>query len=766
MIAVLLLFASVAFDDISGVVRDPTGAVVQGASVIVRTPEGAERRAVTGPDGRFTVEAPETPSGGNVTLIARADGFAESEQRTQVGARELEIVLRPGSVLESVTVTATRAERRAGDVPASVSVIAAEEIKESPAVVADDILRQTPTFSLFRRTSSLSSHPTSQGVSLRGIGPSGVSRTLVLLDGVPFNDPFGGWVYWSRVPLGGTDHIEVVDSSSSNLYGNYAMGGVINVVASRPARRTIEIKPQYGNLKSPKLDVFASDIWGKVSASFDSSLFTTDGYPIVVPAERGPVDNKATDEFKTFNLKLNYSPNDRVSTFLRTGYFRENRDNGKASTIDGTEEANDTRWTTINGGIRVALPDQSDLQALVFSDFETFHSNFLAVPAANPPRSIGRMTLNQTVPTTGVGGMVQWSKAILGHQSITAGTDWHWVRGDSDEDGLDAVTGTRVTLHRVSGGKQQLAGAFVQDLITPITKLEVTVSARVDHWRNFDAHNLETSVPSGLPTANNRLLPDRDDTVVSPHVGGLYHVTDRVGVWGGVGSGFRAPTLNELYRQFRVGNVLTLPNAQLGPERLVGGEAGLTVAPSKDVTWRITWFDNRVGDPVSNITQSVAGTQITRVRGNLGSTHVWGVQSDVTVRLGQFVKLAGGYVYDQAKVAEFAADPALVGLFIPQVPQHRGTAQATYVNPKYVTASVQAQFVARQFDDDQNQFPLPGYMLTDLHVTRRIAGELEAFFGVQNVFNRQVIVATNPTLNGAPRLFNGGVRVRFAPRSP
>src|SRR5205814_1757841 len=123
-----------------------------------------------------------------------------------------------------------RTDQRLGDVPASVSIVSSEQIRQSPAVVADDLLRQVPTFSLFRRTSSLSSHPTAQGVSLRGVGPSGVSRTLVLLDGVPFNDPFGGWVYWSRVPLESTERIEVVDGSSSSLYGNYAMGGVINIV--------------------------------------------------------------------------------------------------------------------------------------------------------------------------------------------------------------------------------------------------------------------------------------------------------------------------------------------------------------------------------------------------------------------------------------------------------------------------------------------------------------------------------------------------------
>jgi outer membrane receptor for ferrienterochelin and colicin len=93
--------------------------------------------------------------------------------------------------------------------PASISVLTDETIEQSPALMADDVLRQVPTFSLFRRTSSLVAQPTTQGVSLRGIGPSGQSRTLVLLDGIPFNDPFGGWVYWSRVPLASVDRVEI-----------------------------------------------------------------------------------------------------------------------------------------------------------------------------------------------------------------------------------------------------------------------------------------------------------------------------------------------------------------------------------------------------------------------------------------------------------------------------------------------------------------------------------------------------------------------------
>src|SRR4029453_9372801 len=133
-------------------------------------------------------------------------------------------------------------------------------------------------------------------------------------------------------------------------------------------------------------------------------------------------------------------------------------------------EANDTEWTAVSGGVRIALLDQSDLQARVFTDFETFRSNFLAVPA--PPqvaltRSVGRMTLNQRVPSTSVGSMVQWSRAFGSRHFFSAGTDFRWVDGDSEEDALDAVRGQTVTLQRISGGTQRSVSAFVQDVFTP-----------------------------------------------------------------------------------------------------------------------------------------------------------------------------------------------------------------------------------------------------------------------------------------------------------
>jgi outer membrane receptor protein involved in Fe transport len=782
MLAVFALLAALAADGtISGVVHDTSGAVVSGAAVIVRSAPGSEHRTTTGPDGRFTIDAPEP---GDLTLIVRAGGFAEKTTPVPSARGELDVVLEPATLLETVTVTPTRQEQRLGDIPASVNVVSKQDIEASPALVADDVLRQVPTFSLFRRADSLVAQPTTQGVSLRGLGPSGQSRTLVMLDGIPFNDPFGGWVYWTRVPLDSVDRIEMTDGPTSSLYGNYAMGGVINIITARPTRAMLDAKTQYGNLGSPKFDFLAGDRWNKLGALLEGSFFKTDGFPTVAPIERGPIDNNANVAYSNVSGKLEYAPSEKVNTFVRAGYFSENRNNGKVG------ELNDTRWTTVNGGVEARMPDGSDLEGRVYVDVSRAHFNFLAVTNPNTLRNFVRLATDQHVPTNGVGTTVAWNKAFNAKNVFSAGGDWRWVDGDSQEGAyVPAVPATIIppvtiasvlSINRVSGGTQQLSGAFVQDVLTPFSQLIITLSARLDHWRNYDGHNLETLASNGQPTANNRPnIAERSDTVASPRAAAMYHVTDRVSVWGAANSGFRAPTLTELYRQFSVGAITTRPNDQLGPERLVGGEAGVNVAPSKRVTARLTWFNNHVNDPILNVTLNATTAQ----KQNLGQIRVRGVQTDVEYQIDSSWRVSGAYVYDQAKVTDGGVtNAALVGKYVPQVPLHRGTLQVAYSNPKYATVAFSMQALSLQYNDDQNvQFippatlaeagytsfsgpGLPGYASFDLTALREIGRNVQVFFGIQNMFNQVSFVQTNPSTVGTPRLYNGGVRVRFSGR--
>ena len=775
MIALLLLLLGAS--NVSGVVHDSLGGVVAGASVIVRTASGPERQTTTGPDGKFTIEVAD----GDVTLVVRAGGFAEYTQPLGAADRghDLDIVVTPAAVLETVTVTPARSAQKVADIPASVDVVTSEEFKESPAIIADDTLRQVASFALFRRTSAIAAQPTTQGVSLRGIGPSGQSRTLVLLDGIPFNDPFGGWVYWTRVPMESVERVEITESPASSVYGNMGMGGVINIITSNPTERTLELKPQYGNDNSPKFDFFASDRWGKVGAALEGSFLHTDGFPIVAPIERGPIDNNANVAYSNLTGKLDFNPTDRLQGFFRAGYLSENRNNAKVG------ELNDTRWTTVNGGIDARLSDDSNLEGRVFVDAQRAHFNFLAVTNAATTRNLVRLATDQHVPTSGVGGMAQWTKILGTKNVLNAGFDWRWVDGDSDEDNYVPAVPTSITgvtqaatlsSIRVSGGTQQLYGFFAQDIFNPTDKLSLTLSARVDSWHNYDGHIDETLV-SGQPGPNNRPTIDaRDDSVVSPHVGALYHLTDLVSVWGAVNSGFRAPTLTELYRQFTVGTITTKPNDQLGPERLWGGEMGLNLSPMHNVDVRVTYFDNHVSNPILNITLTPTLAQ----KQNIPESHVAGLETNVDVRLAKSWRLSGGYIYDNATVQDGGvANQNLNGKWLQQVARNRGTMQIAYSNPQYVNVALGVQFVGLQYNDDLNVnfippatltsegyaavYPagLPPYTVTDLNVSRDFGRGFQAFFGVQNLFNKTYFVQTNPSTIGTPRLVNGGVRVRF-----
>jgi iron complex outermembrane receptor protein len=226
--------------------------------------------------------------------------------------------------------------------------------------------------------------------------------------------------------------------------------------------------------------------------------------------------------------------------------------------------------------------------------------------------------------------------------------------------------------------------------------------------------------------------------------------------------------LNELYRSFSVGAVRTFANSQLGPERLKGGELGVSIAPVPNVVVRSTFYDNRVKNPVANVT--IATNQLQRQ--NLGRTRIRGLQTDVELTLGQFVRVSGGYLFNDAKVREFAANPALVGLYLAQVPKHRGSVSVVYSNPRLFNAALGVQGFGRQFEDDLNVRTVPGesepglpaYSIIDFTASRAVGPNLELFFGIQNLADTEYVAFTQPTTIGSPRLVNGGVRIRWSGR--
>jgi outer membrane receptor protein involved in Fe transport len=242
-----------AIQSITGVIQDQVGAPIRGAQVSIYGKAGLIAQTATDTEGRFTFREVRNSE---ATLVVHALGFAELKQKWKPNSSAILIILEPAVITEEIVVTATRTNTRLGDVAASIRVLSKTELDSTAAVRMDDVLRQIPGFQLFRRSGSRSANPTSQGVSLRGVGASGASRSLVLADGIPLNDPFGGWVYWGRIPRESLSHIEVMRGGASDLYGTGALGGVIQLLTKPIDTPTLSFDISYGNQNTSNASLF------------------------------------------------------------------------------------------------------------------------------------------------------------------------------------------------------------------------------------------------------------------------------------------------------------------------------------------------------------------------------------------------------------------------------------------------------------------------------------------------------------------------------
>ena len=148
-------------------------------------------------------------------------------------------VEKPAVVKQQVTVTATRSTVGLGETGKTVDALTTDELESYPALTMDERLKQQAGFQLFRRSAGRVQNPTSQGISLRGLGSTAASRTLVLEDGAPLNDPFGGWVHWDEIPAETVDEVTIATGGGSDLYGSSALGGVVDVAAAEIHSRTL-----------------------------------------------------------------------------------------------------------------------------------------------------------------------------------------------------------------------------------------------------------------------------------------------------------------------------------------------------------------------------------------------------------------------------------------------------------------------------------------------------------------------------------------------
>ena len=748
LFALLLLVAEAWASPVAslhGAVKDRSGAVVPHAKVVLRI-NGEDFARFTGADGTFDFPALTASTG---TLTVSATGFAVDTTEWQAAHNSIVITLKPAQVLQSLDVTATRTAILPTGIdalenqPDAVNV-SDEQLQQWGALASDDKLRNVVGFSLLRRSGSQTANPTSQGVSLRGLGANGASRALVLADGIPLNDPFGGWIYWARVPQSSLNQVQLVPGGISALYGNDALGGVINLETKSAIQTEGSVEGSYGNENSPFGSGWGALCFGKWALVGSGEGFRTDGY-ISVPSDvRGSVDTPVNSRYGSGTVRLERIFSDRGRMFLSGSLYGEDRNNGTPLQV------NDTTVRQLAFGTDWNSPEAGLFTLRLYGGTQNYHQTFSSIAA---DRNSESLTNIQYVPVQQIGFMAQWSKQLAARFTLLAGLDGLYVGGFSNETSFSQGA---PTAHLSNGGTQESLGAFLEGIVQLTPRWSLTLSGREDLWSNLDASSARVPVKGNSTRID---YPDRGQNAFNPRLSTAYVLNNGVTLYAAAYRSFRAPTLNELYRSFRVGNVKTQANPYLTAEHFSGAEGGVKATLSHRVAVHGGLFWGYTTDPVENVTVSSTQQLITRVRENLGETRSWGIQGGMELQITSTLQLSATYQYIQSTVVSYPGNPALVGNWVPLVPRNEFVFQGTWVAPRRFFVAIQGRTAGNEFDDDQNLLPLGGYFVLSATVSHPLPKGFDIFFQGENFTDNEYEIGRTPVATlGQPILVRGGLR--------
>ena len=642
--------------------------------------------------------------------------------------------------LPEIVVTAARLPPAAGD--AAFSVIRLNGARLDRATRLDEALQTVPAVSLFRRTSSLTANPTTQGLSLRAIAPSGAGRTLVTLDGVPLNDPFGGWVIWSQVAPESLSGLDIIRGAGAGPYGAGALTGVIQLRERDGQGGTLDVSG--GGHGGRRLAATTTLGAGRFALTGTLQRELGDGYVPVRGPSAGAIDTPLDLVTLSGSLRGDVALDDATALSLRASAWEEDRGSGLAG---ARSSATGQSWSaTVSQN-----PSAGRLgwRAQVWRRTSDFSNTSVAVAAgrgsttpandqfATPAEGRGANIALRRVAVEIGGGRLEWE----------LGADARFNEGETRE--LFRFMAGGFTRDRIAGGETSVVGAYAEASWTGGPWL-VAGGGRIDGWENANGRRLERDTATRLATLDER-DPDRSGEVVSARLAARRDLGGGFAGRAAVYSGFRPATLNELHRPFRVGNDLTEANAALVPETLQGVETGLAWGTGT-TSLGATVFWNRIEDAIVNVTIGagpgtfpragfVPAGGVLRQRRNAGTIEAVGVELTAEHRVGDRVSLDGAVSWTEAEVDGGTAAAQLTGLRPAQAPEWSVSAGLDWRASERLTLVARARYESRRFDDDLNSRVLDGAATLDLRAEWMVRDAVIAYAAADNLFDHAVEVA-------------------------
>jgi outer membrane receptor protein involved in Fe transport len=658
--------------------------------------------------------------------------------------------------VETVVVRAINLPAAAGDAAFSIIRLSPQDLTASPRL--DQVLETAPGVSLFRRTSSLGANPTTQGVSLRAIAGSGASRALVTLDGVPQNDPFGGWVIWTAIPTIGLADARVIRGAGSGPYGAGALTGVI-ALDSKEDPKTGALEASLGDLGFRQIQaVEGGEIFG-VKLIAEGAAEHSDGW-IPVRQGRGAADRPLSLEAESAAIGARTEVADAVLSGRVSGY-QETRGAGVVGAgsrvAGGQASLTLTRQPTSERlGWRVeGWADASDL----------VNSSSTIAPGRN---TVTPANDQYATPALGWGanGALRWTPPMA---SIEVGADVRGAAGESRE--RFSYVGSAFTKGRKAGGETLIGGLYAEGSKT-FGATVLTGGVRIDEWADLASERVESLLATGATTLDQK-IPDRSGAVPTGRVGIEHSILPWLAWRAAAYAGFRPATLNELHRPFRVGNNVTEANAELKPERLEGVETGLE-ARAGDFRASATLFVNKLENAITNVTIGrgpgvfpvagfVGAGGILAMRENAGVVNANGLEAEASESLadGRLV-LTAAIALTRSRVDGGSTAPQLTGRRPALTPGSTAVFGALVHPTSRFSIDLALRYESARYDDDLNTLRLRAATTLDGGADYAFRPNVHFFLRADNLLN--AAIQTQETTDhiysyGPPRMVRIGVRL-------
>lgn len=559
-----------------------------------------------------------------INIATNALGQAKKDVQSKESAKEDSLKIVRSS---EIVVSATRYEQELENAAIPVSVISKKRIEQQGAMRLNEVLEEQTGLAI------MYDHGT--GVQLQGFSPA---YTLILIDGEPIVGRTAGTLELTRFTVANIERIEIVKGPSSSLFGSEALGGVINIITKQADEEfKIGLNTRYGSFNTADVNAVLEGGIGKLSASLIINRNNSNGYDLTPETE-----SRTTPEFYnyTVNPKLCYKFSDETMLAFSARVLTESQEGISQSAsrvIDSKQTLLD--WNTSANLTHKFSPTLKTSLRLYNTRYE---NNFTDTYRDN--------------------GSLFFSGAFDQRMNkLESQTDWVVSTTNSVTVGAGYID-ERVTADRIFGGTRTMNTVYfyAQNEFVPISQFNLTASFRYDRNSDFGAQ-------------------------LSPRIATLIKPTKWLAVRASVGSGFKAPTFQQLYLDFtnaaagysvfgstnvresislleqsgQVQSILLNPNQleQIRAESSIAFNLGLDFNPIQAVSFKVNIFRNNVRDLIA--TQPIA----VRIGGgsiftyfNLNRVFTQGVETEISIKPFANWMLSAGYQLVDVKDVQVLED--------------------------------------------------------------------------------------------------------------